>query len=941
MDDFDSGGVLSNSSEAYADIAAIYRYQASCVGFGFFWTSNEGCGQTADGTGFNANESQTGTHCDTNCSGVRDADWARHNPNTPDTPQNYVCGQCVASSGPCGRQVHCAAAPTRQAAWDLVSRDLRAAPFNYDSNTAFMIGNKIFYQGSGNVGLWHACDCTAGTSNGCGSANGYIQWLTADDDNGNLNDGTPHMTAIYAAFNRHNIACGSPVPVNSGCSGAPTGVATVNATPGDAQVSLSWNAVAGASKYWVLRTEGHAGCDFGKVNLTPNGIVSTFYNDTQVLNGRTYYYNVVAVGSSNACFGPASTCISATPTSNCSLPAAPVNQSPANGATNLAVNVNLDWTDVGGAISYDVEVATDAAFTNIIRSSNVVSSNWSVSPDLSYSSTYYWHARANNSCDAGPFSTPFSFTTSVPPPGVAVYDPVLKTPKCATVNPYCDSTSLLDGRDSLGPEPNQPNTINNSCADGSSGGYHADESNDRIKVSTLDNSNLTEGKTVKIEATVWAWTTPSSDALDLYYAANANSPSWTFITTMVPTIAGPQTLSVNYTLPAGSLQAVRARFRYTGSAAACGSGSYDDHDDLIFAVGTGGCTLPPAPALVTPSNGATGVATSPLLDWSDVAGATSYNVRVCKDAACTSVVTASPASSQWYISPKRLTGTLYYWSVRTVNSCGTGPYGAARTFTTSNQLLLNPGFESGNVNWTSSPATGIISTGTTAEPSRSGNWRAKLGGKGASNTTSLYQQVSIPGTATAATLNFYQRTITSETTTTLANDKLMVEVLSTTGAIRSTLVTYSNLNKSTTYVLKSLNLLAFKGNTIRIRFRAVENASLKTTFLIDDVAQNITINGNPSIVVIAPNGGETWTQGSVRSIKWTSWGLSQSGQIVISYWINNAWTQIAGPLPATATSWNWTVPNTPTTTSKVLIRSLVNNVAEASDESDFATLKIQ
>jgi hypothetical protein len=29
---------------------------------------------------------------------------------------------------------------------------------------------------------------------------------------------------------------------------------------------------------------------------------------------------------------------------------------------------------------------------------------------------------------------------------------------------------------------------------------------------------------------------------------------------------------------------VRARFRYSGSAASCGTGSYNDHDDLAFAV---------------------------------------------------------------------------------------------------------------------------------------------------------------------------------------------------------------------------------------------------------------------------------------------------------------------------------------------------------------------
>jgi hypothetical protein len=67
-------------------------------------------------------------------------------------------------------------------------------------------------------------------------------------------------------------------------------------------------------------------------------------------------------------------------------------------------------------------------------------------------------------------------------------------------------------------------------------------------------------------------------------AANANSPSWVFIKTIVPTKAGAQTLSTTFTLPTRSLQAVRAQFRYLGSASSCTTGSYNDHDDLIFAV---------------------------------------------------------------------------------------------------------------------------------------------------------------------------------------------------------------------------------------------------------------------------------------------------------------------------------------------------------------------
>jgi hypothetical protein len=167
----------------------------------------------------------------------------------------------------------------------------------------------------------------------------------------------------------------------------------------------------------------------------------------------------------------------------------------------------------------------------------------------------------------------------------AVFDAALQAPRCSTVGRSCDTgATLVLGRAGLGPEPNQPNTIADSCADGTSGAFHSDESNDRLKVSTTDGAPFAPGKTVRVDATVWAWTTPSSDRLDLYYAANANSPTWTFLATLTPTAGGAQTLSATYTLPSGALQAVRAQFRYQGSASACTSGAYNDRDDLVFAV---------------------------------------------------------------------------------------------------------------------------------------------------------------------------------------------------------------------------------------------------------------------------------------------------------------------------------------------------------------------
>ena len=175
----------------------------------------------------------------------------------------------------------------------------------------------------------------------------------------------------------------------------------------------------------------------------------------------------------------------------------------------------------------------------------------------------------------------------------AVYDAGLGAPACATVGSECDSVSLLDGRAGLGPESNQPNTLD-SCTDGTSGSYHSDESNDRIIVRTVGGGNFAAGATVEVEATVWAWSTGSNDTLDLYYAADANNPSWVYITSISPSAGGAQTLSAQYTLPSGNLQAVRANFRYNGSQSSCSGGSYDDADDLVFAVESspgGGCAV--------------------------------------------------------------------------------------------------------------------------------------------------------------------------------------------------------------------------------------------------------------------------------------------------------------------------------------------------------------
>ena len=362
LDHNDSNATLSDSSEGYADIASMYRLWASCVGYGFFETLDQDCGPTADGTGLNNDESQSETpHCDTDCSGVRDADFGKHVDGLPDDV-NFICNFCAGdgqsigqavpfdNAGPCGRQTHCAATPTRQAAWDFVARDLPAAGF--DDNTSFIIGDKVFYQGSGNIGLWHNCTCPS-TSDGCGAGNAYMQWLAADDDNGNISDGTPHMVPLNAAFARHGMACPTPAPTNSGCAGAPTTPPNVTIQPSHNKNILSWNSVPDASSYFVFRSEGYAGCDFGKALIAT--VTETNYTDNEVVNGRTYSYVVMAAGASSACFTPASSCVQAAP-----VPCAGVPEfTEAVYSCSDTVTLNLIDSDLAGVPSQNVTVSSN------------------------------------------------------------------------------------------------------------------------------------------------------------------------------------------------------------------------------------------------------------------------------------------------------------------------------------------------------------------------------------------------------------------------------------------------------------------------------------------------------------------------------------------------------------------------------------------------------
>lgn len=287
--DQNDGGGYDNPSEGYADVVAILSDRVSCVGRGFFQNGNcSGYGDTCLA-----------------CSGIREMDWDRRIRHTPATPANFTATNCGGGSGPCGRAVHCESYVVAETIFDLATRDLPAS--GIDAFSSWQLAERLFYrsrQGSGG----NAFNCALPNSDGCGASSWFHKMRNADDDDGNLANGTPHAAAIYAAFSRHGIACGASTdPSNQSASSCPSiGSPAISAAAGAGAVTVSWAAVPGASSYLILRSD--LGCDATANVVGTVAAPGASFVDDELPPGFPVHYRVQAVGSNAACEGAVSAC---------------------------------------------------------------------------------------------------------------------------------------------------------------------------------------------------------------------------------------------------------------------------------------------------------------------------------------------------------------------------------------------------------------------------------------------------------------------------------------------------------------------------------------------------------------------------------------------------------------------------------------------------------
>jgi len=98
-----------------------------------------------------------------------------------------------------------------------------------------------------------------------------------------------------------------------------------------------------------------------------------------------------------------------------SSPNTPALVMPVNGAPNQSVRPDFGWSAANQAAAYTLEVATDAAFNNVVFSTTVPGTTATPTTDLNTNTEYFWRVTAANTCGVGPASATWSFTTLAAP----------------------------------------------------------------------------------------------------------------------------------------------------------------------------------------------------------------------------------------------------------------------------------------------------------------------------------------------------------------------------------------------------------------------------------------------------------------------------------------------------------------------------------------------
>ena len=175
-------------------------------------------------------------------------------------------------------------------------------------------------------------------------------------------------------------------------------------------VKLNWDFVSGATDYDVQLASSDT---FSDLIVDEKDLSVTSFTVTELDYGTTYHWRVRAKNLAETSEWSGSWSFTTVIDSGSMVPEKVILKSPEDGATiemqEGETSVNLGWAStVNPADSYELEVATDEAFSQIVYSSSVTDT-FAVFADAELQKTYYWKVKGTNEYGSGVFSDIWSF----------------------------------------------------------------------------------------------------------------------------------------------------------------------------------------------------------------------------------------------------------------------------------------------------------------------------------------------------------------------------------------------------------------------------------------------------------------------------------------------------------------------------------------------------
>ncbi|WP_064965684.1 GEVED domain-containing protein [Tenacibaculum ovolyticum] len=88
--------------------------------------------------------------------------------------------------------------------------------------------------------------------------------------------------------------------------------------------------------------------------------------------------------------------------------------SPANTSDNVSITPVFEWPSDSNATSYNIMVATDVSFSNVLVNETTTTNSYTLTTPLTELTKYYWHVKSKNKCGEGSNSSTWELTTEAP-----------------------------------------------------------------------------------------------------------------------------------------------------------------------------------------------------------------------------------------------------------------------------------------------------------------------------------------------------------------------------------------------------------------------------------------------------------------------------------------------------------------------------------------------